>query len=143
MLHFESVRAVFDPSACRCHRGCWDKAGFSVGDIVQSRYPYVQLESERARSSFLASRMEKPIGGSWQYFLPAKPQQDVCSQFFVRGMGISHNKLGPVRSLVATGSTPGPHANTGKSYITKKQGKSVTYAFWASFYEKRCQKPSE
>lgn len=144
VLHFQNVTRVLDPGACRCDRGCWHKGGFSVHDLTQTRYKYIQLR-DNARWTFLAQCVEKSSGtaSKWLYYLPPKPQQEVCSQFFVKALGISHNKLPAVRTLVATGTMPGPHGNTGKTYVTKTQAKSVVYAFWASFFDDRCQKPSE
>jgi hypothetical protein len=146
LLHYESVKRVFDPSKCRCKRGCWNRAGFSIADLTSDRHLYLQNGSEPAKTSWLAAELasgSRHLGEGWMYALRSKPNVEVCSYFYQSALGVSKNKMMAAREMARGGHLVAlPHANTGKSYVTTKNARATMNAFWRHFFDQRCQKPS-
>jgi hypothetical protein len=146
LLHYASVKRVFDPSKCRCQRGCWNRAGFSIADLTADRYLYLQNGTEPAKRSWLAGELtagSRHLGEGWIYTLRSHPKVEVCSCFYQAALGISKNKMMAAREMARGGSLVAlPHANTGRTYMTTKNAKATMNAFWRHFFNQRCQKPS-
>ena len=134
-LRYSNVLAVLHPLSCECGKQC--TSDLTPSTILNIRQEIIAQENEHLVTEFLAANIRR---AGKKFVIGSKT---VCRKFFAKALGVGENKVKKARNLanapVGTPVIRNLFAGSGKEPVKSNHA----YAFWNSFFDQFCQRPTD